>query len=421
VPMDKPNLMNAVVRGDLDFVVVDPVLLVQLGSRYKVEAIATAEGIFKKQLCSQLGGTVICLEKRQDLSDLRQLAGQTIAAGKDETLGNWYSILREFASIRFDLEEKCPDIKRFDTPQGVVEAVATEKASVGFLRAGALESLASQGRAHLKDFQILTFPQTPMGETGFPFRLSTRLYPEWVFAAGPETPEDTVRQVAAGLLRMPIPKGPSAAEQPYTWTIPASDQAVHDCLKELSVYPYKNYQQFFSVGFFEKPLFWIITTSVLGVLFILALVAAIILNGMVSTQKTGREKAQFWLQENIERFQHIISCSKDWIWETDMEGRYIYSSPMVKEMLGYEVPEIIGKNMYDLLSTSEKAAGLDKKAMLAAPQGSAIRKQLRLLTKNNRVVVHESMVVPRLDSKGKIIGYRGMNRDVTAQVRYVKL
>jgi signal transduction histidine kinase len=40
------------------------------------------------------------------------------------------------------------------------------------------------------------------------------------------------------------------------------------------------------------------------------------------------------LEESNERFRNMLETTSDWIWETDREGRYTYSSPQVQHLLG---------------------------------------------------------------------------------------
>ena len=41
------------------------------------------------------------------------------------------------------------------------------------------------------------------------------------------------------------------------------------------------------------------------------------------------------LAENKDRFRNLLATTSDWIWETDKDGRYTYSSPQVTGLLGY--------------------------------------------------------------------------------------
>jgi PAS domain-containing protein len=58
------------------------------------------------------------------------------------------------------------------------------------------------------------------------------------------------------------------------------------------------------------------------------------------------------LRSSEQRFKDIAENALEWIWEVDSEGRYIYSSPVVKQILGYDSKEIIGNYFTDRVSRS---------------------------------------------------------------------
>ena len=59
------------------------------------------------------------------------------------------------------------------------------------------------------------------------------------------------------------------------------------------------------------------------------------------------------LKNSEKRFQDIALSSADWIWETDREGKYTFASGKVKQILGYEPEEIIGKSPFDLMNPED--------------------------------------------------------------------
>jgi hypothetical protein len=61
----------------------------------------------------------------------------------------------------------------------VVKAVLDDRADAGFVRTGALEAMSREGKITLSDIKILN----PQHQSVFPLACSTRLYPEWPFAA----------------------------------------------------------------------------------------------------------------------------------------------------------------------------------------------------------------------------------------------
>jgi ABC-type phosphate/phosphonate transport system substrate-binding protein len=60
----------------------------------------------------------------------------------------------------------------------IVYAVANGEVDAGTVRTDTLERMAQDGLVRLEEFKVINRKEA----TGFPFLLSTRLYPEWAFA-----------------------------------------------------------------------------------------------------------------------------------------------------------------------------------------------------------------------------------------------
>lgn len=128
---------------------------------------------------------------------------------------------------------------------------------------------------------------------------------------------------------------------------------------------------------------------------------------------TKRKKAEAALRESRERFRALTESTSDWIWEVDENAVYTYSSPKVKDLLGYEPDEIIGKTPFDLMSKNDaKRIRTEFNALI-----KAMKPFERLVNgnvhKDGRIVILESSGVPIFDAKGNFRGYRGIDRDIT--------
>ena len=78
---------------------------------------------------------------------------------------------------------------------------------------------------------------------------------------------------------------------------------------------------------------------------------------------TEKKKAEKNLRQIQQRFEQVAKSAGEWIWEVDSNGIYVYSSPVIKDLLGFEVEELVGKkHFYDLFPTNEKKI-LKKSAM----------------------------------------------------------
>jgi PAS domain S-box-containing protein len=131
-------------------------------------------------------------------------------------------------------------------------------------------------------------------------------------------------------------------------------------------------------------------------------------------QKLGRIWTQ--LQESEARFRDIADNALEWIWQVDTSGKYTYSSPVVKKILGYEPEEVLGKYYFDFFHPDEKKR-LMKAATMAFEHKKSFRKFInRNLCKDGKtLVVLSTSGVPLFDAEGNFMGYRGADMDITNQ------
>ena len=129
---------------------------------------------------------------------------------------------------------------------------------------------------------------------------------------------------------------------------------------------------------------------------------------------TERKRVREELRRTGERFKQVAENAQEWIWEVDTKGLYTYSSPTVEKILGYRQEEIVGKkHFYDLFHPEDRQE-MKKKAFEAFAKKQPFRKLVnRNIHKNSRIIWLSTSGVPVLDKKGKLLGYRGADADIT--------
>ena len=137
----------------------------------------------------------------------------------------------------------------------------------------------------------------------------------------------------------------------------------------------------------------------------------------VDQDVTERVAAVDALRESEEKFRNLVEIASDWIWEVDEQGVYTYASPKVRDILGYEPEELMGKTPFYLMPTDEavRVSGIFKR--LRESRGPISLLENINLHKDGHVVVLETSCVPLLDAHGAVHGYRGIDRDITEHRR----
>lgn len=126
-----------------------------------------------------------------------------------------------------------------------------------------------------------------------------------------------------------------------------------------------------------------------------------------------RKKVEDDLRKSEERFSAILFSMADWVWEVDAQGVYTFSSSKGTDVLGYSHEEIIGKTPFDFMPPDEA-----EKIGMIFREIAGGKKPIKDLEnwnirKNGDKICLLTNGVPILDEQGNLLGYRGVDRDIT--------
>lgn len=118
----------------------------------------------------------------------------------------------------------------------------------------------------------------------------------------------------------------------------------------------------------------------------------------------------------ISELAELIEHNADFIWEVDKDAKYTYVNSVAKELLGYEPKELIGKTPYDFMVPKDRMK--IEIQFLEIIKNKKKFKDLENVNirKDGKEIVLETSGVPILDKDGELIGYRGIDRDITEKV-----
>lgn len=124
------------------------------------------------------------------------------------------------------------------------------------------------------------------------------------------------------------------------------------------------------------------------------------------------------LKESESRFRNLTETTSDFIWEIDREGNYTYASPKSLHILGYPPEQLINRKslLFRDDENSKKFARNLKypDAEIEGFQGW----EYTFIHKNGHTVIMESSGEPIFKVSGELIGFRGIDRDITERVQY---
>lgn len=121
------------------------------------------------------------------------------------------------------------------------------------------------------------------------------------------------------------------------------------------------------------------------------------------------------LREGEERYRTLVETVSDWVWEVNETCVYTFSNSKIRDLLGYEPGEILGKAPFDLMPPGEALRVKEIYGQCAARRAPLPAIENTNLHKDGHPVVLETSGVPFFDRNGTFRGYRGVDRDVGAR------
>jgi PAS domain S-box-containing protein len=121
------------------------------------------------------------------------------------------------------------------------------------------------------------------------------------------------------------------------------------------------------------------------------------------------------LKINEEKFRLFVESTKSWIWEMDSAGLLTFCNPAVVRILGYDSKDLIGRCWLSLCNDKEK---MQKEWLLNLEKQSGWKQRLwQAKAQNGSLIWLEGTADPIFDKDGHLTGFRGVDRDVTEEVR----
>ncbi|MGA7979673.1 MAG: PAS domain S-box protein [Chromatiaceae bacterium] len=132
---------------------------------------------------------------------------------------------------------------------------------------------------------------------------------------------------------------------------------------------------------------------------------------------TPRKEAEKALRESESRYRELADNSQDWVWAIDIQGRHIYSNNACAEALGYSLDEFLLADPANLVHPDDLA--LYRSTLRHARSNAQGWRNLvlRWRARDDSYRELESNASPLFDHNGKLVGFHGIDRDITDRKR----
>ena len=225
VPVTLASASSQIASGQLDFILTNPGHFVDLSEKHVMSVIASRDVQRSDGSFSNSFGSLIFARADADITALSDAAGKRVAAVSKNAFGGFQLAWLEFESAGLNLFTDTEELVFVGFPMdSVVAHVASGRADIGIVRSGLMERMIADGHYSASDFTYLNAHAT----YNHPDRISTRLYPEWPFAALAQTDAALRDSVALALLSAKQTALSNQLRMRYFWSAPLPYQPVED-------------------------------------------------------------------------------------------------------------------------------------------------------------------------------------------------
>ena len=317
-----PEQQEAVREQAVDVLLTQPGEYVRLVHENGLSApLATLIQLEDGKPVRTMGGVILARSDRADLRDLNDLQNKRIASPNVLSFGAYQIQAGELTRAGV----KPQQIVETGVPQDLaVQALLDRRVDAAFVRTGLIESLTREGRLDPKQLKVLNQQHSP----GYPYALSTRLYPEWPVVAMPHLSEGIAVRVAGALLS--LPHGSALAQRMglYGFAVPADYEPVRAMMRELRQPPFDKPQPITWLDIWHQYRFQL-ASAVLTLLIVLVMALR-----------------EMWLRQRMDSFSNAMG---EGMFVLDRLGRATYINRAACRLLGYPREALLGKQLLPLI------------------------------------------------------------------------
>lgn len=317
-----PEQQQAIRQQSVDLLITQPAEYVRLVHENGLSSpLATLIELDQGRPVRAMGGVILTRSDRPDLMELRDLQNKRIAVPNRMSFGAFQLQAAELARAGV----RSLEYLETGAPQDLtVQAVVDRHADAAYVRTGLIENMAREGQLDLRQVKVLN----AQGYPGYPFALSTRLYPQWPVVAMPHLGEGISVRVAGALLSLPHGSDLARRMGLYGFVTPADYEPVRTLMREMRLPPFDR----------PQPVNWsdiwhqyrlLIASATLTLLLML----------LMALRET-------WLRQRMASFSNAMG---EGMFVLDRHGIVTYVNRAACRLLGYQREALLGRRLLPMI------------------------------------------------------------------------
>jgi two-component system sensor histidine kinase TtrS len=411
-PLDHKSMREAVERNHLDFILTNPGHYVDLEATFGITRLTTLTNLRVGRGVKEFGAVIFTRAQNKHIQSLNDMKGKTMMAVSPSAFGGfqlaWYEMVSQGVNPFTDLKQLVFN----GFPQDdIVYAVREGQVDIGTVRADVLHRMAAEEVIRLSEFRILNTKFNPI----YPFKHSTKLYPEWPFAKARHTDDDLSKKVAIALLTMKSTDAAAIKGSYIGWNVPSDYRPVHELFYNLKIGPYKSHN---SIEFFIDSYgqFIFLVVGLISFLVLTTLIM-VFLNFKLSKSKNLLKKEVANHKNTVSelwKLSRALEQTTETIIITDENGLIEYVNPAFERLTGFSLIETVGFNP-SILKSDEHESSFYKNVWRTISSGRIFQGVFINRCSDGSLLYEQKTITPLRDESGKIIHYIATGKDITEQ------
>ncbi len=327
------ELQQAIENKTIDFLLTNSANYVQLTHRHGLSApLASLINDSNGSPLFGFGGAIIVHKDNLSINKLIDLKGKRIATPSLQSFGGYMMQAYELQQAGFNIKKDVQFLETGMPHDTAITALLNKQVDAAFVRTGVLESLREEFSSVFNQLQVTSLSFAPL-----PFKLSTKLYPEWPFAALPHVNTMIAGQIAGLLLT--LEHGGLTAQKIgiHGFSIPADYEPIREVLRSLRAYPYEAAPQFTYQDIWAQY-----TSEIIGVSLVVIIIILLSINLISANNRLKSHQQILKEQATSLAIAAVAFNTEQAILITTPDKKIIRVNQAFSDITGYQPNDVIG-------------------------------------------------------------------------------